>query len=178
MLSSFEVSETRFQSHRPRRRLHRSFSNILPNHLLHHFRVSMVMFSSSKLIRIPTRNAIGLSVFTSTWQSPVALQVVESTCYFRSITAEVASSSLVVPAISFQLLTREKWLPRLVVQPVRQPVIHSSRPFRISGHDFDRIQVFTLGFDLLGVHGMNVSSSGLLLRMTEHGLNHRWMNFV
>jgi hypothetical protein len=49
--------------------------------------------------RCSTRDVADLWVLSSTWQSPTALQVVVSTGYPRSVTAEVASSSLVVPAI-------------------------------------------------------------------------------
>jgi len=39
--------------------------------------------------------------------------------------------------------------------------------------DFDGIQILSMSSKLLWIHGMDVARSGLLLRMTEHCLDHR-----
>jgi hypothetical protein len=89
-----------------------------------------------------------------------------------SVTAEVASSSLVVPAILFQSLTKDEWLPRLVFNPNSNPITHSSRPIWIFRHNLYGIQILSLSLNLLHVHRMNIASSCLRFRMAEHRLDY------
>jgi hypothetical protein len=94
-----------------------------------------------------------------------------------TVTAEVASSSLVVPAISFQAVTRKDWFPRLVSNPNSNPRSILSRFLSIFS-ELDRIQIFALGFHLLAIHRVNVACSCLRFHMAKHCLNYRGMNPV
>ena len=64
-------------------------------------------------------------------------------------------------------------VPAVSFQPELPPEMHASRPFRMFRRDFDGIQILSMSFNLLRIHGMDLASSGLLLRMTEHCLDHR-----
>jgi hypothetical protein len=87
------------------------------------------------------------------------------------VTAEVASSSLVVPAISFQSVTRKEWLPRLFPNPNSNPRSILSRFLTIFS-ELNRFQILALGLHLLAIHGVNVARSGLRFRMAKHRLDY------
>jgi hypothetical protein len=105
----------------------------------------------------------------------VKLQLVTSGRW--TVTAEVASSSLVVPAISFQAVTRKEWFPRSISNPNSNPTSILSRFLSIFS-ELDRFQILALGLHLLAIHRVNVARSCLRFRVTEYRLDYRRMDLV
>jgi len=69
-------------------------------------------------------------------------------------------------------------VPAVSFQPEVQPEIRLRCSIWVLNDNFDRIQIFTLSFDLLPVHRMDIACSRLLLVVAKHGLDHRRMNFI